>query len=220
MTDKPDKALTFAEQINAAHQEHIKSAKGTLDYATKAGELLILAKETVDAENDGKRGKWEDWLNDHCPNIPETTARMYMRLAKGKDHIRKQQRVVASLAAEGKLSIRAALQLIPKTQKELDRAAKAKATREEKKAAEKSAVEPPAAAPKSGTIEDNLLNMDVDDLFTALRDNWDNNQLAKLTLKLGDHLKSLGVPPPTIRRRENEAGQGQQLEHGAEGQGA
>jgi hypothetical protein len=192
MTDKPDKALTFAEQINAAHQEHIRSAKGTLDYAIKAGELLILAKETVDAENDGKRGKWEDWLNDHCPDIPETTARMYMRLAKGKDHIRKQQRVVASLAAEGKLSIRAALKLIPPDPKRVAARAKARAA-----VAEKAAVEPPAAAPKSGTIEDNLLNMDVDDLFTALRDNWDNDQLAKLTLKLGDHLKSLGVPPPT-----------------------
>src|SRR5215831_6267441 len=72
MSDKPDKALTFAEQINAAHQEHVKFAKGTLDHGIKAGELLILAKETVDAENGGKRGKWEDWLNDHCPDIPET----------------------------------------------------------------------------------------------------------------------------------------------------
>jgi len=202
MSDKPDKALTFAEQINAAHQEHVKFAKGTLDHGIKAGELLILAKETVDAENGGKRGKWEDWLNDHCPDIPETTARIYMRLAKGKDYIRKQQRVVASLAAKGKLSIRAALKLIPKTQKELDRAVKAKATREEKKADKEAAAGTKSASRSSIAIEDLLPDLAPDELFTAVTATWEDDQVAKLALLLAEHMRSLkqagdaAVSPP------------------------
>jgi hypothetical protein len=188
----------IANQINAAHQEVLKAfGKSTLDAAIKAGELLNIANENVKAE----KGKWSDWLTENGVDIPKRTIRVYRQLAENKDRFKNWQRAATSMGDD--LSVRGALKLIPKNPKRVQAMAERKAA----KAAEKAAVEPPAK-PKSRTIEDNLLNMDVDDLFTALRDNWDNDQLAKLTLKLGDHLKSLGVPPPPIRRRENETGAG------------
>ena len=141
MSDQPDKALTFVPQILAAHQAYIDAQKGTLDHAFKAGDLLNRAKETVVADNGGKKGTWEDWRGRNLKGIPQTTASMCMRLATNEPEIRKQQRVATNSAGEGKWTIRAALKLIPKTQKELDRAAKAKATREGKKADKEAAAQ-------------------------------------------------------------------------------
>jgi hypothetical protein len=185
MSDQPDKALTFVPQILEAHQAFITSQKGTLEHAFKAGDLLNRAKETVIADNGGKRGKWEEWRDQYCGAIPQTTANMYMRLAENLDVIRKQQRVVANspdkVGAEGKLSIRAALKLIPKNPKRVK--------------APKSAVEPPATR-KSSTLEDVLLDKAADEVFAAIRDNWDDDKLGALTTLLKEYLNSKGVPPP------------------------
>jgi hypothetical protein len=127
-----DKALTFAAQINELHQEIIKGFhKGTLEYAIKAGDLLILAKENVKA----KKEKWTEWREQNCPDIPQTTASMYMRLAENKAIYKNQQRVATNLAAGGDLSLRAALKLIPRTPDQVASAEKAKAAREANKVA-------------------------------------------------------------------------------------
>jgi hypothetical protein len=195
MTDKPDKALTFIPDILAAHQAHIDAQKGTLDHAFKAGDLLNRAKETVIAGNGGKKGTWEDWRERNLRGICQTMASNYMRLAKHEPEITKQQRVATNLAGEGKWTIRAALKLIPKTQKELDRAAKAKATRAEKKAAAATK----SATRSSITIGDLLPNTAPDELFIAVRHVWEKDDLKKLVSLITEYLNQPQppAPPPT-----------------------
>jgi hypothetical protein len=202
MNDAPDKALTFIPDILAAHQAHIDAQKGTLDHAFKAGDLLNRAKETVIADNDGKRGKWEEWRGRNLRGICQTMASNYMRLAKHEPEIRKQQRVATNLAGEGKWTIRAALKLIPKTQKELDRAAKAKATRAEKKAAKEAAEATKSSTRSSITIGDLLPNTAPDELFIAVRHSWEKDDLKKLVSLITDYLNqpqpTAPVPTPNV----------------------
>jgi hypothetical protein len=63
-------------------------------------------------EKHGEHGKWLAWLKDECPNIPETTAALYMRIAK------KGAELAAAAEANGQrvadLSIRGAPRLLAK----------------------------------------------------------------------------------------------------------
>jgi Protein of unknown function (DUF3102) len=195
MSDQPDKPSSLAEQINVAHREVVKAfAKGSLDYAIKAGELLILAKENVKAE----KGKWLTWLAENCPNIPQTTASLYMRLAANKEVFRNQQRV-ANLAAQGDLSLRKALTLIPKTPEQQEKAAAAAKLRQENKAAAATK----SASKSSTTIGDLLPNTAPDELFIAVRHAWDEDDLAKLANLLTNYLRSKSqpsvVPMPSVQ---------------------
>jgi hypothetical protein len=74
-------AASFVDPINAAYREVVKAESGALQHAIKCGEFLNLAKENLKAD---KGGKWSDWLKVNCPDIPQTTASLYMRLAKNK----------------------------------------------------------------------------------------------------------------------------------------
>jgi hypothetical protein len=169
----------LADQINAAHQEVLKAFnKGTLEHAIKAGELLNIAKENIKAE--GK--KWSEWLEENCPDIPQRTVHLYRQLATHKDHFKNWQRVAKPVNEE--LSLRGALKLIPKKKR-------AKATTETTKAA----VEPPATR-KSPTLEALLLDKAADEVFAAIRDNWDDDKLGALTTLLKEYLNSKGVLPP------------------------
>jgi len=82
------------------------------------------------------------------------------------------------------LSLRGALKLIPKKKRP-------------KPATEttKAAVEPPAM-PKSPTLETVLLDKAADEVFAAIRDNWDDDKLGALTTLLKEYLNSKGVPAP------------------------
>jgi hypothetical protein len=90
-----DKALTLIPQIKEAH-EKAESCQQTsynqaLEYAIKAGELLILAKEAVG------HGGWATWRQQNLPSIPQTTASLYMRLAEHKDRF-KETKISNSVA--------------------------------------------------------------------------------------------------------------------------
>jgi hypothetical protein len=186
---KPDKAMSFVSQILKAHQDYVDGAKGTLKYAYRAGELLVLAQETVKADNGAKNGKWEEWRNKYLSSIPQTTASMYMRLWNNKNVIEKQQRVVGNLAADGELSLRAALALIPPSAAAQARAEKAKAARAENKAAAEAAQTAKHKGPTK--IEDLLPNLAPDEVFEAVKRCWDRDQIDELCLALAAHLRSL-----------------------------
>jgi Protein of unknown function (DUF3102) len=188
-----DKALTLAAQAIAAHQEYIKSSKGSLEHAIKAGEFLILAKETVKAD---KSGRWLDWLDKHVPDIHERTARVYMELAENKAAIKNRQRAADNLASEGKLTIRSALNLVPrqKTPEQIERAAKAAATRAATKAEEERAQAEAEKAKHFRSAEAILEVIDVDELVSAVkhvRHKWDEERIGKLVGLLEEYLKSL-----------------------------
>jgi hypothetical protein len=106
-----DKALSYIPQIQAAHQQAVSAQQSghqqAFEAAIKAGELLIDAKEAVG-------GGWTKWREKHLPDLPQTTASLYMRLAKNKDKFngRAVATGVANLRDRGELSIRKAAALI------------------------------------------------------------------------------------------------------------
>ena len=183
-----DKALTLAQQINDLYQKVVKTSVGALEHALDAGELLIRAKQTVKADKKG--GKWMDWLKENCPKLPQSTANLYMHLAKNREVIENSQRVSNSEAGEGKFSIRSAAKLIPQTPKQIARAEQAKATREANKA-EKAEQEKAEAAKHFKSAEDLLQNLDVDELFPAMKNKWTEEQIGKLVVRAEDYLEFL-----------------------------
>ena len=161
-------ALSLVPQINAAHQKAVNASQTPLQHAIKAGELLNTAKETVKAAKE----KWLPWLKE-LSDIPQTTASLYMRLAANQAALDQQR--VASLADEGKLSIRSAGGVLPKKPRTKPRAAAAAAK----------------ATPASVPIEERLKALAPDEVFKALTDAFDQEQLGALTDLLLEHLDKL-----------------------------
>jgi hypothetical protein len=107
-----DELRTLAQAINADHAAIVERERGMASRAMAAGEKLMELKAAVG------HGAWEEALRNKCPGISPETARVYMKLAKNKDTILKQQRATD-------LSIREALALL--------RPAKAKKRKKKKK---------------------------------------------------------------------------------------
>jgi hypothetical protein len=74
-----DNALAFVGQIMTAYKAVMKAEGQALKYAIECGEALNLAKENV--EGTKPKGKWKDWLAEHCKEIPPRTERLYRQLA-------------------------------------------------------------------------------------------------------------------------------------------
>jgi hypothetical protein len=72
--------VDLAARIKAEHEAAAGALKRSVEHAIAAGDLLIEAKAQV------PHGQWLPWLKEHC-QIPERTARLYMRLAKNKTEI-------------------------------------------------------------------------------------------------------------------------------------
>jgi hypothetical protein len=86
----------LAAEIMRAHAEAQRAAHMSLVHAIEAGGALLEAKEQMN------HGEWPPWLRDHC-EMSESTAQVYMRLAKYKDE------VLANPQRAADMSIRAAL---------------------------------------------------------------------------------------------------------------
>src|SRR5260370_42411814 len=100
------------------------------------------------------------YLGEHCPKISQRTDNVYMFVATKEDHLRTNWQRAATLAGDGKISIRTALvELRTPDEKRAaaERAAKAKATK---------AVAKALTAPVS--LEKELQPMDVDDVLGLL----------------------------------------------------
>lgn len=68
---------TLAAKINQAHAAASQAAQSALGHARDAGLLLMEAKAQL------PHGGWLPWLTDHCPTLPERTAQLYMKIARG-----------------------------------------------------------------------------------------------------------------------------------------
>jgi len=86
----------LAAEIMRVHAEARRAAHMSLVHAIEAGEALLEAKEQMN------HGEWLPWLRDNC-EMSESTAQVYVRLAKYKDE------VLANPQRAADLSIRAAL---------------------------------------------------------------------------------------------------------------
>ena len=70
----------LAARISAEHDAVGAAMKRGVQHGIAAGHLLNEAKALVE------HGEWLPWLRDHC-QIPESTARLYMRLARHESEI-------------------------------------------------------------------------------------------------------------------------------------
>jgi hypothetical protein len=114
-------AAGYVEQIRDAHNKVVAAERSghqrSLDLAIAAGELLLRAKEATKG-----LGKWTEWRSEYLSDIPQTTASLYMRLAKNKDRLtkpdvstddgRRISKGLATLTATGGLSITKAAALL------------------------------------------------------------------------------------------------------------
>jgi len=195
------KALSLVPQINAAYQAMISAGldKAPLEKAIALGKLLKLAKEALG------HGKFMAYLGQHCPKISQRTANVYMLVAKKEEHLRANWQRAATLAGDGKISIRTALvELRTPAEKKTaeERAAKAKATK-----AAKAALSAPVL------LEKELQPMNVDDVLRLLTDTFDADFLDTLYKAIGKHLEenapkeqpklqatdmSTSRPPPSV----------------------
>jgi len=75
----------LAVQINTYHKQATECANKAVEYAFKAGELLLEAKATV------KHGEWLKWLENNFEDS-ERTAQTYMRLVKELPNLESEKR--------------------------------------------------------------------------------------------------------------------------------
>ena len=171
----------LATEINRAYQQIIDGEKKSIEYATEIGEMLIAAKK-----QHGEHGKWLAWLKAECPQIAETTATLYMRIAKNGDVL------AAAVDANGQrvadLTIRGAAKLLAKPR---DPNAPPR-QRQQRKVDEEPA--PHGVSPDLPTL---LESVDVDELVTALQQaKWDAEKVSKLASAL---TARLGAQTPNVQ---------------------
>jgi DUF3102 family protein len=180
------KALTLIPQIKEAH-ERVESSQQTsynqaLEYAIKAGDLLKLAKETVG------HGEWSKWRQQNLPQIPQTTASLYMRLAENKERFKetKISNSVADLKAQGKLSLRAAMGCLPKRPQTLAQKAAIKARKDAIEAGKKT---------NEGIAKEYLNSLAADELVVVLKEVHEADYLRELS---GMLVKALPPTKPVV----------------------
>jgi hypothetical protein len=109
------KGASYVPQILEAHKKVVEAERSghqrSLDAAIAAGELLNAAKEAIKGQF-----KWSEWRTEYLRDIPQTTASLYMRLAKNQDRLRKPDPEISNgllkLGATGELSIKKAAALL------------------------------------------------------------------------------------------------------------
>jgi hypothetical protein len=159
-------AASFIDQIKAEYRLIVEAETNALPHAIKCGEYLNLAQENLKAE---KGGKWLDWLETNC-QIPQTTANLYMRIAKHK-------KLVVGKAK----SINEARKLLPKTPRQTT----------PKPDAEEPAggFDPSNDKPSEVAIEDHrLADLGADELCTMLKAEWSDDDLRQLAKLITEHL--------------------------------
>jgi hypothetical protein len=181
-----------------------KAYQTALQHGIKCGEYLTLAKETV--EKAQPKVSWQTWLIKNLP-FPQTTASLYMRLYKNREFLAgiSSNALLGAPGGWADFSIRSANELIKKKeasertpQQQADMKARTEAAKATK--ATNTAAKAGVAAPDDGDgsidLEDLLPNSAPDEVFKVLADNWEEEDLTKLSNLLAAHLAKLKVPPP------------------------
>ena len=184
-----EKGLSFVPQIRAAYSDVLSAEKNSFEKKLKLGTLLNDAKKEVG------HGKWTAYLEKHFPDISHRSLNVYMQLAdpdnKAKFEATSNSQRAAILDSGGVTSVRKALSEI-KTEEEKDKAARARAKAKAKAARLKKAT-------ASATIEDLLLDLDVDEVYDALKSTHNDKYLLDLAHTILAKNKE-GDIPPELRR--------------------
>ena len=82
------KAAVLVPQILDAHQKVVDAEKSahqrSLDAAIAAGKLLIAAQDAIKG-----KFKWGEWRDEYLDKLPQTTASLYMRLARNEAKLKR-----------------------------------------------------------------------------------------------------------------------------------
>ena len=97
----PDDLSVFAATAIKEHEAVTTGLKYALQHAMAAGDALIQAKTGL------RHGQWLPWLERHCADISERSARNYMTIAAARGTV-----LAAKSATLADLSVRGALGLI------------------------------------------------------------------------------------------------------------
>jgi hypothetical protein len=191
-------ALSFVGQIQTEYREACKAESGALQHAIKCGNYLTLAKENVKAE----KGKWLPWLATNCPEIPQTTASLYMRLAENETKIEKAKSIREAL---GLLTGREGAPRRKRERKGEDEGAE-DSEAEGGEGSDEGEESPRAGKGKGGRqdggLEEELKAVAPDELFLMLVEVWEDQQFQDFMRLMGNYLqqkKPAALPPqPTF----------------------
>jgi hypothetical protein len=192
MTTAPvdEKGLSYVPQIKAAYSEVLSAEKNSSEKKLKLGTLLNDAKKEIG------HGKWTAYLQKHFPEISHRSLNVYMQLAdpdnKAKFEATSNSQRAAILDSGGVTSVRKALSEI-KTEEEKDKAARARAKAKAKAARLKKAT-------ASATIEDLLLELEVDEVYEALKSTHNDKYLLDLAHTILAKNKEGDIPTELDRR--------------------
>src|SRR5262249_26866176 len=82
------KGLSYVPQIIEAHKQVLAAERSgharSLDVAIAAGKLLNDAKDAIKG-----KFKWKEWRSEYLKEVPQTTASLYMRLAKNEARLKR-----------------------------------------------------------------------------------------------------------------------------------
>jgi hypothetical protein len=191
MSKLKDSALSFIGQIQTEHKAVLKADGEALKHAIECGKALNLAKENVVAT----KGKWGKWREEHIPEISQQTASLYMRLAENEESIAE-----CTSIREADVVLRVSRDSKPESDSDET------GDETEDDAADEDEDDDDQtnnALLKRELISANLMtifkNVAPDEVFIALKDVWEREQLVDLANQLTTYLKTLSTVPPFRR---------------------
>jgi hypothetical protein len=186
-----DNALAFIGQIQTEHKAVLKADGEALKHAIECGKALNLAKENVLAA----KGKWTKWRDEHIPEISQQTASLYMRLAENEEAVAECTSIRDADLVLRVLNSGSRTKPLEQTGDEAGDDAGDDADETNNALLVRAGASPDLTA--------TLHNTAVDEVYTALTQAWDRQQLDDLVKRLGEHLKTLdktlGIPT-SLRR--------------------
>jgi hypothetical protein len=193
-----DSALAFIGQIQTEHKAVLKADGDALKHAIECGKYLALAKENVEAAK--PKRKWSAWLSEHCPDIHQNTAALYMRLADPDN---------ADAIADCK-SIRQADMALRQPRKPKPGECGYEESTDDSNSHDDDADDHDddladnsqrvvKRVPASPDLTTTLLSVDVDEVCAALIDAWDEEHIRDLCNKLHEHFAKPAQQAPDRR---------------------
>jgi hypothetical protein len=202
------------EQVESIDQTKGPLCSDALRHAIASGRLLISAKESVEAER-GKKGQWRPWLEGRFgTRLPVSTAGLHMKLAEAEELLFDKMQEVS----DKRMSLRQALKLIPLTEAGLKKRATAQAKAAKRKEEQEAAARQAVAADLSteerieGVEVDEFFtilaekgDLEIDNIFMALKSTLDKDQLLDLATRLQSHLDALDEEEAAEEKAKEEA---------------
>jgi hypothetical protein len=161
----------------------------------------------------GKKGKWQDWLKEYCPQIFHRTANVYMKLAKHKDKFtdetNSQRAAIKALELDfgvgGAISIVNAEDEKKKNEEPTDSESESESDESDSECDDEAEDEADDETLKQALVSANLTSIfkhvAPDEVFIALKEAWDREQLRDLVNRLLAYFRENDLSIPSVLQR-------------------